>query len=151
MYTKKNINRIANDSSYPVQNKVSDHSGFYLEDKRPDTVIQMKRQDTVSAANKVVQLNGKKEGKMRAGMPKKAKGGSKEKQQSKAQRAFNAIQSYRTNFCQENNVTVAHVTQYLKEGHQLHGHASADSNSKENSATTHDADAFVGWFRGKYG
>jgi len=151
MYTKKNVNRIANDSNYPVQNKVSDYSGFYLDDKRPGTVTQMKQQDNITAANQVVQLNGKKEGKMRAGMPKKAKAGSKEKQQSKAQRAFNAIRSYRSDFCLENNVTVQHVTQYLSEGHQLHGHASANSNSNENSATTHDADAFVGWFRGKYG
>jgi hypothetical protein len=148
MYSnKKNADRIGSENSYPVQNKMGDHSGRYLEDKRPDTITQMKQ---LESAHAVVQL-GKKDGKMRAGMPKKSKAGSKEKQQSKAQRAFNAIRSYRSDFCLENNVTVQHVTQYLSEGHQLHGHASADSNSNENSATTHDADAFVGWFRGKYG
>jgi len=87
--------------------------------------------------------------KQQAGMPKKSKHGSKEKQQSKAQRAFNAFQSYRSDFFADNGVTVGHVTQFLKEGNKLHGHGSGEGSkdSGENPATTEDANVFVGWYR----
>lgn len=92
-------------------------------------------------------------GKQQAGMPAKSKPGTKEKQQSKAQRAFNAFQKYRSDFFADNKVTVAHVQQYLAIGNKLHGHGSSSGSkdSGENQATKDDAAAFVGWWRKRYG
>jgi hypothetical protein len=94
----------------------------------------------------------KKNGKQQAGMPAKSKHGTKEKQQSKAQRAFNAFQSYRSDFFSSNNVTVGQVNQYFIEGNKLHGHGSSSGgkDSGENQATKDDANNFVGWWRKKY-
>ena len=125
-------------SDLTIQKKSNDKNGAFLEDNRtvtPDQVSQLK----------------KKNGKQQAGMPAKSKAGSKEKQQSVAQRAFNAFQSYRSAFFLTHGVSVKDVTQFLAAGNKLHGHGSADSNSKENPATTGDADTFIGWYRKKYG
>lgn len=73
------------------------------------------------------------------------------KQQSVGDRAYDAMMHYRTDFFRDNNVTRQHVFEYLRAGNKLHGHASDNSNSNENSATTNDADHFVGWFRNHYG
>lgn len=81
----------------------------------------------------------------------KANPNSGAKQLSKAQRAFNNFQSYRSDFFSQNDVTVEHVTQFLNAGYSLHGHGSGGSGSGENQATKDDADTFVGWWRGKYG
>jgi hypothetical protein len=110
--------------------------------------LQDNRAKTVMGEYDIVQFK-KKNGKQQMGMPAKAKPG-KPKQESKNQRAFNAMQRYRADFFQKNNVAVHHIAEYLTAGNKLHGHASADSNSKENAATTEDANAFIGWFRKKY-
>lgn len=144
MYSDK---KIKDTSSSILQRQASSASSIHLKDYRQEALVQTKLLDSMNSNS--IQLV-KKGGKQQAGMPKKAKGGSKEKQQSKAQRAFNAISSYRSDFCAEYNVTLKDVTQYLNEGNVLHGHASADSNSKENSATTQDANHFVGWYRAKH-
>jgi hypothetical protein len=73
------------------------------------------------------------------------------KQESKAQRAYNAFQGYRSDFFAQNDIDVSHVRAYLNAGHKLHGHGSGGSGSGENQATKDDADAFVGWWRGRLG
>jgi len=69
---------------------------------------------------------------------------------SKNQRTLNAFQSYRSDFFDEYTITVAHIDLFFKAGFTLHGHGSGQSGDGENQATVDDANAFVGWYRGKY-
>jgi hypothetical protein len=115
-----------------VQKQANNNAGFHLEDNR------------TTSASIITQLNPKNKAKAPA---KSAKAGKAAKQQSKEQRVLNNVQKYRPDFCSDNNITVAHISAYLKTGATLKGHGSGKSGDGENNATKEDIDRFVGWFR----
>lgn len=80
----------------------------------------------------------------------KANPQSQAAQISKNQRTLNAFQSYRSDFFDEYTITTAHIDLFFKAGYTLHGHGSGGNGDGENQATVDDANAFVGWYRGKY-
>lgn len=116
----------------PVQKQADNGGGFHLEDNR------------ITSASVITQLNPKKKPKAPA---KSAKAAKVAKQQSKEQRVLNNVRKYRPDFCNENNITVGHISAYLKTGATLKGHGSGKSGDGENNATKEDIDRFVGWFR----
>jgi hypothetical protein len=71
-------------------------------------------------------------------------------QLSRVQRTYNSFQSYRSDFFDQYTITTAHIDLFFKAGYTLHGHGSGGSGDGENQATVDDANAFVGWYRGKY-
>lgn len=155
--TKKNGNSTVTKSV--AQKKSNGQPDNLIEDNRVDVskihALQLSINNTrrEGEADSHIQNAGtlqlkKPKRKFRRKAARKKKKRDVSRQQSKAQRAYNAFSSYRSDFFSDNDVTVGQVKQFLDQGYSLHGHGSDPStDSGENLCTKQDANTFIGWHR----